>query len=169
MKVNYPNLYIKVYKNPKILGFLRGISTASVAASVVSVGLSLLMTVLGSGWLSAIKLAAILAIPFAVVSLLRKWINLGRPCEIFDFNLIGISEEGFKRGCSFPSRHVFSGFLIAVALLPGLPVLGGLLLLLSTALAISRVLLGMHFIRDVVAGAVIGVLSAVIGLVIFGI
>ena len=37
----------------------------------------------------------------------------------------------------------------------------------AVILAVSRVLLGIHFIRDVVCGALVGVVSGVIGIVIF--
>ena len=44
-----------------------------------------------------------------------------------------------------------------------LPPLGAALLVLGALLAVARVVSGVHFVRDVVSGAVIGVLSAVIG------
>ena len=72
-----------------------------------------------------------------------------------------------KCGSSFPSRHAFSAFAIAVALLPEFMPLGIVLLAFGTALCAVRVLLGLHFVRDVVAGAVIGIVASVIGLLIF--
>ena len=115
------------------------------------------------------KLGAILFIPFVLVSVIRRVANMPRPSEIFDFEAYGMDVRGFRTGRSFPSRHVFSGFLIGAALLPYLPVLGVAILVLSTALGAARVLLGFHFLRDVIAGALIGVISAVTGLLIIGI
>ena len=44
-----------------------------------------------------------------------------------------------------------------------LPAASAALLVLGALLAVARVVSGVHFVRDVVSGAVIGVLSAVIG------
>ena len=49
-------------------------------------------------------------------------------------------------------------------MLPQNIALGIGLLLLGAVLGVMRVLLGVHFIRDVVAGALIGVISGAIGL-----
>ena len=168
MTINYPKMYTKVYKNEVLARFLKVVSAVSVFAFVVSVCLSLVATLIGSGLLAALQLAVILGLPFAVLSLVRRCFDMPRPCQTFDFSELGIDDSDFKRGGSFPSRHVFSGFLISTALFPTLPVLGGLLLLLAAFLAMARVLLGMHFIRDVLVGASLGVASALIGLFILG-
>lgn len=55
------------------------------------------------------------AVPAAgliLVSLIRKALNLPRPSELFDFDPL-LSHEN---GCSCPSRHTASSFLIACAL-----------------------------------------------------
>jgi membrane-associated phospholipid phosphatase len=44
--------------------------------------------------------------------------------------------------------------------------LGIILLALGVLLCIARVLLGIHFVRDVIAGALIGVCSAALGILI---
>ena len=168
MKIDYLKLYTKVYKNERLCRTLSVVSTVAVASSVAAVVLSLSLLLVGEGIASAIRLAAILFIPFLLVSLVRRAVNFSRPVEVFDLDGLGINTEGFKRGCSFPSRHVFSGFLIGSALLPTVPTLGALVLLLSSALGVARVLLGIHFLRDVVAGALLGILSALLGLVIIG-
>lgn len=57
---------------------------------------------------------------------------------------------------SFPSGHTITAFAVAVTLgvfyTPFLPVL----LFCAFSIAISRILLGMHFLSDVVVGAVLG-------------
>ena len=59
---------------------------------------------------------------------------------------------------SFPSRHAFCAFLIATMFAVVFRSFGGMVpLLLATALGVARVLEGVHFPRDVVAGAVLGV------------
>ena len=169
MKIDYPKMYTKVYKNTALCQLLRTLSAFCVIASVVSVILSLTLSFLGGGILAAVRLGAVLLIPFILVSAARRIVNLKRPCEVFDLDALGIDTRGFKRGKSFPSRHVFSGFLIATVLLPEIPALGILLLVLSLLLGVSRVALGIHFVRDTVAGAILGVASALLGLLIIGI
>ena len=57
---------------------------------------------------------------------------------------------------SFPSGHSMSAFAIAVPLCMFYPHLQAGLLALSLSIAISRVILGMHFVSDVVVGSLLG-------------
>jgi undecaprenyl-diphosphatase len=57
---------------------------------------------------------------------------------------------------SFPSGHTITAFAVAVSIGEFYPILLGILLFVAFAIAISRILLGMHFLSDVVAGALIG-------------
>jgi undecaprenyl-diphosphatase len=58
---------------------------------------------------------------------------------------------------SFPSGHTISAFAIAVSLAHFYPQAEGYLLFLAASIAVSRIVLGMHFLSDVVVGAVIGI------------
>ena len=62
-----------------------------------------------------------------------------------------------------PSRHVFSAFVIGMAFLHMNIVLGIIILIIGCLMAVIRVIVGVHFPRDVIAGAVIGILSGIIG------
>jgi undecaprenyl-diphosphatase len=69
---------------------------------------------------------------------------------------------------SFPSGHTITAFAVSVSLglfYPGL--LPGLLFC-AVSVAVSRILLGMHFLSDVVAGAAIGTLLAFGAAWVFG-
>lgn len=69
---------------------------------------------------------------------------------------------------SFPSGHAARAFLIAVvgsALGPAW--LGVLLWIWAPLVALARVAMGVHYVSDVVAGAVLGVVIALIGLQIY--
>ena len=57
---------------------------------------------------------------------------------------------------SFPSGHTITAFAVSVTLGMFYPVLFGILLLFALAIATSRILLGMHFLSDVVVGAILG-------------
>lgn len=57
---------------------------------------------------------------------------------------------------SFPSGHTITAFAVAVSLSMFYPSLTIGLLFCAVSVALSRILLGMHFLSDVLAGAVIG-------------
>ncbi|MCL4854501.1 MAG: phosphatase PAP2 family protein, partial [Bryobacteraceae bacterium] len=57
---------------------------------------------------------------------------------------------------SFPSGHTITAFAISVPLSLFFPALLMGLLFCALSIAASRILLGMHFLSDVVAGAIIG-------------
>ena len=69
-----------------------------------------------------------------------------------------------KKGNSFPSRHAYSSFVIATLFFSQCTPIAIMLLVFALGMCISRVLLGIHFIRDVMAGALIGVIAAIAGL-----
>ena len=57
---------------------------------------------------------------------------------------------------SFPSGHSITAFAIAVSLGLFYPVVFPVMLFLAFSIALSRILLGMHFLSDVVVGALLG-------------
>jgi undecaprenyl-diphosphatase len=57
---------------------------------------------------------------------------------------------------SFPSGHTMTAFAVAIPLAMFYPNLTIGLLFCALSIAMSRILLGMHFLSDVVAGALIG-------------
>src|SRR3954469_17780210 len=57
---------------------------------------------------------------------------------------------------SFPSGHTITAFSVAVTFSSSYPGASVLFLFCAVSVAISRILLGMHFLSDVVAGAMIG-------------
>jgi undecaprenyl-diphosphatase len=59
---------------------------------------------------------------------------------------------------SFPSGHTMSAFSIALVVSYFYPSLEGTLFFLALSIAVSRIVLGMHFLSDVLAGAVLGVM-----------
>ena len=106
------------------------------------------------------KVLLVPGISFVLVSVFRSRINLPRPYEVLD--IVPIIEKDTK-GKSFPSRHVFSVFIIAMTLYYiSIPV-GVALMIIGVMVAVIRVLGGVHFPRDVISGSVIGILCGIIG------
>jgi undecaprenyl-diphosphatase len=58
---------------------------------------------------------------------------------------------------SFPSGHTMTAFSIALVVSYFYPSLEGLLFFLALSIGVSRIVLGMHFLSDVLAGMVLGV------------
>ena len=105
------------------------------------------------------------AISFVLLSIGRYIINRPRPYEAFDVPSV-IKKD--TKGKSFPSRHVFSATIIAMTYLFVSPWiwLGILFLVVSILLAGVRVVSGVHYISDVIAGIAIAVLAGWIGYII---
>src|SRR5208283_4016692 len=57
---------------------------------------------------------------------------------------------------SFPSGHTITAFAVALPLSMAYPEMAAGLLFCAVSVAISRILLGMHFLSDVLAGATLG-------------
>ena len=99
------------------------------------------------------------AVGFIAVSALRVVVGEPRPYESLDIEPL-IQKDTSRR--SFPSRHVFSAFVIAMAWLAWCVPVGVALLVASAILAVVRVLGGVHWPRDVVAGALMGVAAGLL-------
>ncbi|KXT74639.1 Phosphatidylglycerophosphatase B [Streptococcus sp. DD10] len=88
---------------------------------------------------------------FIVLSVVRFWMNQERPYER-EFIHPLFSKE--TKGQSFPSRHVFSATIISMVVFWYSMELGIFCLFFSALLGLVRVVGGVHYPRDVVAGYV---------------
>ena len=69
---------------------------------------------------------------------------------------------------SFPSGHAARAFLIAVVAIPLAPAwLTGVLWIWAPLVSLARVAMGVHYLSDVVAGALLGAIVAAIGLQVY--
>jgi undecaprenyl-diphosphatase len=76
-----------------------------------------------------------------------------RPCEIEPHCWASILPPDKY---SFPSGHAITAFAVAISVGLFYPYLQGCLLAAAFLIAMSRIILGMHFLSDVLAGAAIG-------------
>lgn len=112
--------------------------------------------------LGAAGVAAMLSILLFVW--LKRFARRPRPCQI-------------ERHCwatllppdqfSFPSGHTMTAFAVAIPLMLFYPTLTIGLLFCALSIALSRILLGMHFLSDVLAGALIGTVLGYLGYLAF--
>ena len=153
-------LLLKVYNSKKATLSFKLISSFAVISSVLSYCVLLFLSFYNSIY-EGLSVLLSAALPFFAVGFVRMMIDAPRPYELYSFYEIKPKE---RAGRSFPSRHAYSSFVIAlIAFFYSIP-LGIGLLVMGLLLATSRVLLGIHFIRDVVAGAAIGIISGLLGI-----
>ena len=159
----YEKVLYSLYKNETYYEMLKVTSYAIAAITVYAFFMMLMGCFEEARYLDIAKILAVTGVPFIIVSVIRHLINAPRPYELLPFYE---KKPKHKSGRSFPSRHVFSIFVIGTVLLIDSPILGAGILVLGVLLAALRVLLGLHFIRDVIAGAAIGAVSGIIGILI---
>jgi undecaprenyl-diphosphatase len=115
---------------------------------------------------SAAAVARALAAPVVTVlayvlsETAKGWKQVDRPCRLVDraaTPLVPCPEVG---DWSFPSNHAAVAGAVAVAVLWSAVRLGVAVLVLAAAAAASRVVVGVHFPHDVVAGFLLGAVAA---------
>ena len=99
-------------------------------------------------------------VAFVVVSIFRRVYNAPRPYEQMQIRPL-IQKD--TKGKSFPSRHVFSIFMIGMSFMPVFPVIAGVIFVAGVFLALIRVIGGVHYMHDVIAGALLGILIGFLG------
>lgn len=136
------------------------ISMLSVRA-VYLLYIGLLVWLLFSGqWVILWATLLVPAAAFLAGTALRAAINRPRPYTKYGFE--PLFPKG-QAGESMPSRHCFSAAAIAAAAWYALPPLGTVLAVLAVVIAVSRVVIGVHYISDVAAGLAFGLVFAIVG------
>ncbi len=152
-----------VYESEKKKKCLAIIGRVCVIVNIVFFALVLAILALGEDFKDAIIAALAAAVGYFAVTVLRKLLNRPRPYEVYDFYTVKPKE---KSGHSFPSRHCYSAFVISTLSWLVSPAVFAALLIAATLIALTRVLLGIHFVRDVVCGGAFGVVFGITGVLI---
>ncbi len=137
---------------PGVVQVLNIVNRGIVVVFYVAYALLLGWACLNDPW-KLVPLIGVTAVGFAAVSAFRKRFNAPRPYECCTIVPL-IARDG--AGKSFPSRHAFSAFAIAASWFAASAPVAFALLAAAVVLAACRVLGGVHFPRDVVAGTLIG-------------
>lgn len=118
----------------------------------------------GESSLSAVSAATSAGILSIVLFLLLKRVfNRRRPCELEAHCWATLTPPDEY---SFPSGHTMVAFAVILPLSYFYPELLWTLLFCALSIAASRIVLGMHFLTDVIAGAVLG---SLLGLWAYGV
>ncbi len=144
----------------KFLVYAERILTALTFLSYILV---LVAYILERNYVKLIEVIALPGIAFVIVTIFRKVYNAPRPYEV-----TGVPPLNGKKtqGKSMPSRHVFSVFMIAMTLLFYYWPAGVAFLIAGVVLAFLRVIEGVHFAKDVIVGAAVGIGCGLIYLIL---
>ena len=103
------------------------------------------------------------ALGFFLVTFIRNFISRTRPFAKYGFEPIVKCK---KQNRSMPSRHTYSVFVIAIATLLIHPALFAFNLFCGIVLALTRILSGVHYISDILAGIAFAIVFGMLCIVV---
>jgi len=110
-------------------------------------------------WLALLFLLTLIATDQLSSHLIKPWVDRVRPCFAIDQMQALINQA---RSPSFPSGHASNSFGAAVILVRRHRRAGTAALLIALLVGISRVYVGVHYPGDVLGGALLGTLTALL-------
>lgn len=150
-------------ENPDAALWLVRIDKALTVLGYVAYPLLLAVVAAGGLWATLARFVVVPAAGFIALSAFRSFYDAPRPYEALSIDPL-IRKDTVGR--SFPSRHAFSLMMISCSWFAYSMPVGIVLIVCSFMLACVRVIGGVHFPRDVVAGALFAVFCALIGYVL---
>lgn len=160
-KRNYQNRMAELKSRKNTLKVLKALYKTLPAIVIVTYPVMLIFKIFeGFSW-DFILMIGVPAGTLLIVTALRKLIDRERP-----YIKYGTEPLIHKKntGESFPSRHTASAFIIAMSAFSLSPVLAVILLFIAAVIGLTRILAGVHFVSDILAGMAI---SVSIGIIFF--
>lgn len=112
-----------------------------------------------TGRLVLLEVIGALILSGIVVQILKRIFMRNRPYWILkELNTLGLDLSDY----SFPSGHTTAGFSLGTVLALNFPEYGVFFILFACIIGLSRMYLAVHYPTDVMAGMVIGVVSALV-------
>ncbi len=126
---------------------------------ILCIAFTLLFLCIRSLRKTGIQMSISLLLEFVTVNLvLKNLVARTRPYEVIDGLTILVEKVP---DFSFPSGHTGSSFAIAVVIFMTMPRRYGVTaIILATLMGLSRLYVGVHYPSDVVAGALVGIITA---------
>ena len=126
-----------------------------------TVFISLLLMILGKGEVRyvAAKGSIALAVSFVIGFFLKELFGRPRPYKIVPNAYIG---DRVWKDYSFPSGHTAAGFSLAINYAMCYPQFAFPLVLSAVFIGVSRIYLGHHYPTDILAGGILGTLTATV-------
>lgn len=149
--------------HPKALGVLSFLYKALPIFMVITVPALITAKALMGFDREFLRILIVPVVVLAEVTIIRNIINKPRPYEAYETEPV-IKRDG--KGHSFPSRHTASAFIIAMSAIPVSVPVAVVLLVISVIIGLTRIFAGVHYIIDVIAGALISVLTGLVFFVI---
>lgn len=164
-KFNYYQFYTALSdwlsRYPRLIAILRWLNRLIVLVMYVAY----LLVLVGICWRYRViprtglqVLAPLVVVPglgFGLVSFFRHRLNAPRPYDEWAIDPLLARE---KHGDSLPSRHAFSATVISLVAWRAAWPLGVILLVLTLILGLVRIIGGVHYPRDIIAGICCGLL-----------
>jgi undecaprenyl-diphosphatase len=114
----------------------------------------LLVDATGAGFVTVLEMAVAAAIGLPLYRVLKQRMARPRPCAAAGSGLVALVPA--LDLYSFPSGHTLHAVAFTAVILGHYPTLAWLLIPFSVLVALSRVVLGLHYPSDVLAGAALG-------------
>lgn len=108
--------------------------------------------------MSVFALASAVVARLGIAEIVRLWWDRPRPFEA----LAGVRQLlDHSRGDAFPSGHATFFFALAAGITPFYPRASIAFYLAAAAISLSRVIGGIHWPSDIIAGALVGIVTAI--------